>query len=273
MIFLLSLPIVLQLTKSASFERTEQLIKHSLSGIIFGSLVTWVVALVVYKDLSGIADRTVIFGGLSPSVLSRSAVLIFYSSLIFIWRDRKFLYVIFLIMSVFFLLLTESKGAIVGLVLSFLILLFVYKKQLFLFVSPIVVLLVIINSGLIINVYNDPQGMFNTFSSRIVLWNYIISDILQSRFDLFFGIGYGASQEMQTFSLWGDTDIAQAHNFIIESLMSVGIIGTAVLITFMYSLFSLYLTVFNTNEWGIRSSASYPDLLYIHVWIGVVVFE
>lgn len=245
LIFLLSLPTILLLTKSASYERTEQLIKYGLKGVLFGSLLTWIAAVLSYNNLSDVSSRLVIIGSFSPSVLGRSAALIFYASLIFLWRDKKIVHVLFFIISIVLIGLTASKGTIISLALSFMVYL-VIRNKVFFAVSVIGLILVLLNIDT--SSFQDPQGSLDTFISRAFLWNYIFTTILQSKIDLLLGVGYGASQEMQTADLWSGVEIDQAHNFIVESIMSVGVFGTIFLALLFYKVFASYVNAIKKME-------------------------
>lgn len=144
------------------------------------------------------------------------------------------------------LALTESRGSTVGLVAAFVILAS-FGRPLFALSSSVLALLAgwaMLQPGLLDSTVRSLARAFSrsgnvqeitSFTGRSDIWAAIVPKWLESPW-----IGYGLGSPRVVVSQayttrWGQT-YESAHNWLLESLLSFGVIGTAVLATFLVAL-------------------------------------
>lgn len=144
------------------------------------------------------------------------------------------------------LVLTESRGSAVGLVAAFVILAS-FGRPLVALASSVVALLAgwaMLQPGLLDSTVRSLAQAFSrsgnaqeiaSFTGRSDIWAAIVPKWLESPW-----IGYGLGSPRVVVSQayttrWGQT-YESAHNWLLESLLSFGVIGTAVLVAFLVAL-------------------------------------
>jgi hypothetical protein len=137
-----------------------------------------------------------------------------------------------LIFAISFLLLVSSKSSIAALIFIVLFGLVIkgWKSRLTLAIFAIIFFLLYSDTIFRSFMSLDPSGPLATVFSRVVLWNYIFSDIIASNGAFLFGLGYGSASGLLGDSIWTDSDIDQSHNLLVESIVSVGVLGTSVVV-------------------------------------------
>lgn len=156
--------------------------------------------------------------------------------------SRRYRWLIIISMPVIFvtLVLTDSRTAILGMLISIVLAHFSRTWIWLWFVTVFVAIIALMYSVLDIDITHfspiastisrtGDTSEISTMTGRLEIWQYCITKWLDSPW-----IGYGLGGpriiiEEGYSDAWGNTT-ATAHNFILESLLSVGCIGTALLI-------------------------------------------
>ncbi len=95
-----------------------------------------------------------------------------------------------------------------------------------------------------------------TFTNRTDIWNFVITKIKEAPF---LGYGYGASREVisSEYMTSGGWTVPHAHNLILQSLLTTGIIGTFFLVSLLtYQM----IRTFNGNN-------SFSETIFIYIFI------
>lgn len=197
--------------------------------------------------------------GLSTSVISRSVgygVILSFSGLLVQTRQRWQLPSLAVLVSLLTVVaLAGSRSALTGLIAALILMTLMRastrriirssgKRLLqssglltrigtFLLLVSMIALVTLNNrvTSSIIGYLSNPSA-YATLSGRTDLWSIALRQFRSSPFT---GLGYGqTSRALEGLDVWGQETIAQAHNVLVESLMTTGLLGTVPLIAILF---------------------------------------
>jgi len=228
------------------FHSPDVLYFSSFRSVILGSLGI-AADRVLFLTAAGINS----FGLVGGAALVASAVLFFSSSR----KIDRIIGVIGIVSSLYVVLLTDSRGALLFSLVSIFLSLFPFGMFIpalrwvaalapalpFTLVSALRLLPTQISQ--VLNRSSSSQGADATLSGRFIIWNAILNHFYDFRFLNLFGFGFrgqvasGISWEYSyLFSSWLDPEVAGAHNFVLQTLLDTGYIGALITICFITSL-------------------------------------
>jgi O-antigen ligase len=142
------------------------------------------------------------------------------------------------------ILLTDSRGALAFSFFTIFMLLLLPKKlfpalKWLPFLTPLIPigLFIFLNllPGSITSILSRSQNDLANMSNRITIWNAIIQNLTSPQPDHLWGYGYRgqvvseiSSQYASLFSSYVSEEIASAHNFLLQSVLEVGYVGTGI---------------------------------------------
>lgn len=182
---------------------------------------------------------------------------------------QKALILVAVVISIVFGAMTISRSFYVGLVVTLIaILLFKSSNKksvkgiILFFAFAIVIFLIFTKSDIINKIFSNLQlrlgnGMEKGSEGRIDIWLSCIGYLLEHPLKLLFGMG--ASNYIIIGSETGELFAAGAHNLFIDFLMSWGVIGTVVLITFLIGVYKRQ----KNNKANFSSQSLIPLITYI----------
>ena len=228
----------------------EKKLSSLLATIVIGYLVINILsitlALIVFKDnvliRSQINTITEIrFINYNVSMATLGYVALIYSKTIWNWKWSRIVFFPAAIIDLYTIYLSQSRLNLSIVVFTTLFLLFIKKTiSLAFFILFLIIFLVIIISTRIDFNLNSPksdvinylkrgqtQDELYSISGRTPLWEKIWDSFLESPI---IGHGYLSVSPTGKIKIWGEEQLITAHNLILQSLVSLGIIGFFLLI-------------------------------------------
>lgn len=169
----------------------------------------------------------------------------------------KALLVLMIVLSTYYILMSGSRGTVLILGLTIVILYFDYLKKHF-FVSSIVSVSIVIALIYLYNSSTEELSIFSRMSSlsegdeRVFLMKNALSLFVQSPF---LGIGINGYFEAKTNVFH---DLRDSHNMLVSILVNGGVFGLVMMVTFLIRIFRNASKVFRTDR--------YPVALFVYIF-------
>jgi len=218
--------------------------------IIFILLMVSGFSLVVYSLLFKpvyFAGRLILWGGLNDPISSATVygALFMLSAAAYLKETNKYLLFIYLMLSVIFvleMLMTQSRGPQLALLLSAPLLFLVIKpveyKRVYFTLILAVLLIVVIALGT--NFFESLFSRGFNLSFRDVIWKDSVNLSLEKPI-----LGYGMGTEFQfvlpasELNSWHENSVSHSHNFILSTWLHSGAIGVILLLAIIYYALSI----------------------------------
>ncbi len=234
-------------------------VNRIILSLLFGSLVQGIYSFFTYfsQDWS-LLDYNVRAWGLTAGYISYSVFLvtvipfIFYEIMTSV-RQKRFLFILLLLLNLFMLYLTHQRGALVALFIQVLIFFwFVKRKMVCLVIGTVTLAIFIMPSNLlyhgtdVVDLKTEVAvNHENTINSRIALWKFTVREISSHPFT---GIGFGRHSFSTKYDQFRGTDLWHALNTFLNITIQLGIQGFLAFIFILYRLTKTYVAGLKESE-------------------------
>ncbi|SFP76510.1 O-Antigen ligase [Geopseudomonas sagittaria] len=263
----------------ANRDGAEKALVGFCCGVVVGGLI--VVVFVLYLvGWGGVSSRDGGLEQLGPNTIAFISALGLFCSMYLsdVWAGtgRAAVSKIFVIIFLVFTFLTLSKTTIIAVFAAMLFSGVPLFRRLGLIRSSVLVVFALVVAFVffffawdkIYSKLSDPAS-FETFSSRLLLWEQILNSL--SGWDAFFGFGFNSSvvvSKAAGLHVFGTESFGQAHNAFVEGVVNTGMIGVILL---FYSLFVAFLGLTWRVNFGVGNKAlAEVRLFYLVVFLLVV---
>lgn len=214
-------------------------------GFYYGLGFTFVTALGGYTLLNGLKEMRIAGGFLDPNAFGISSVMAIYlCSAVIVYKKvsvlKKILSIIFVVIGIISLVLSGSRGALLGSVVGFLSILIQSFRS-----KNILTLTIVFSIILITSIELIPEQAWDMVrarsnieriksdhgAGRIDIWKDYIRNIYNF---CFIGVGIGRSREVIKDSF--TYNFSLTHNQYLEEFVDFGIVGLSLFLMLLYSL-------------------------------------
>ena len=257
--------------------RTAEQINKIILSLIIGSIVQGIYSSVHYflSDWS-LLNPAINVGGLTGGNISYSVFLItvipfvIYKVITSTGKGRYF-FAAALVLNLFMLYLAHQRGAVLALIIQFLLFFWFLRKWLLvlLLVGVGILFLFIMPSPLLyhgspeinLKIENALESR-NSIDRRIAVWKFTIKEIAKHPFS---GIGFGRYNFAAKYQQFRRTDLWHSHNTLLNLTLQLGIQG---LLIFIFILYRLIMTAWI----GFKETKGEPRYFFLGVLIFIVGF-
>ena len=248
--FLYTAPII-YLSYSQNECRNHLIFLDIWKGIAWGSSIVLLVSLFFGTTI----DYRISYNSLSASTIGRNGIIVtMYGlfQLFFIKKNKTSTLFLFFGISMILMAGTKTTIAAALIISGYLIVkMKIYNIKYMIIILVVGTLLVLSpvfdQFTTYINIYLNINQL-ETLTGRTDIWVPLIELI---RDMIWFGYGYNAPSALLTveyFDIWNGRDIIQAHNAWLQSMLNVGLVGTAVLLFVYIYLYKELKKIYNINK-------------------------